>query len=150
MNSPDINVPSGQSILGLDSPSIPSEISSSFSNQDGELYLSDLASPDQTAIMKKPFSLLARVEADLSTPSRGKASTAENITHETHEVPLLEDEDEDDALEQKQIQDAKLREEKLQSDLFILKKLNTAFELFNEALQDTGSANEVSPCIIIL
>ncbi|KAF8907365.1 hypothetical protein CPB84DRAFT_309500 [Gymnopilus junonius] len=39
-------------------------------------------------------------------------------------------------------QAARLREEKLQSDIFILKKLNAAFESFNGALQDTGSANE--------
>jgi hypothetical protein len=38
---------------------------------------------------------------------------------------------------------AKARGEKLQSDIFILRKLNASFELFNEALQDTGSANQV-------
>ncbi|KAK0461075.1 uncharacterized protein EV420DRAFT_1530110 [Desarmillaria tabescens] len=34
------------------------------------------------------------------------------------------------------------RENKLQSDLFILKKLNASMSLFNEALDNTGSANE--------
>lgn len=38
---------------------------------------------------------------------------------------------------------AKLREEKLQRDLFILKKLNSSFALFNDALQDTKTGTEV-------
>jgi len=42
-----------------------------------------------------------------------------------------------------------LRDEKLKSDIFILKKLNASFELFHEALQDTGSANEVSLLITL-
>lgn len=144
LNSPDINVPSGQSILGLESPNLPSETSSSFANQDGDLDLSDLATPNQPSM--KPFSLLARAEADLSTPTRGKTSaTGENITHDASEEAQAEEGNEDDSAEAKRIQAAKLREEKLQSDLFILKKLNASFELFNEALHDTGSANEVSP-----
>lgn len=40
-------------------------------------------------------------------------------------------------------QSAKAREEKLQSDVFILKKLNASFSAFNEALDATGSINEV-------
>jgi hypothetical protein len=43
-----------------------------------------------------------------------------------------------------------LREEKLQSDAFILKKLNASFALFNEALAKTGSANEVRAFSILL
>lgn len=35
------------------------------------------------------------------------------------------------------------RDEKLKSDIFILKKLNAAFELFHDSLEEAGSANEV-------
>ncbi|KAI0342173.1 hypothetical protein BDW22DRAFT_244883 [Trametopsis cervina] len=37
---------------------------------------------------------------------------------------------------------AKSREEKLQSDLYILKKLNAAFDLYNEALRETKSSTD--------
>ncbi|KAG2074616.1 hypothetical protein BDR04DRAFT_1092803 [Suillus decipiens] len=38
---------------------------------------------------------------------------------------------------------AKAREDKLQSDLYVLKKLNASFALFNDALQSTQTATEV-------
>jgi hypothetical protein len=38
---------------------------------------------------------------------------------------------------------AKVREEKLQRDLFILKKLNSSFAAFNEVLKDTQTGTEV-------
>lgn len=142
LNSPDINVASG--IMGLESPNIPSD--SSYSNQDDNLYLSDLTSQDQTAIMKKPFSLLARVDSDVSTPVRGRARGDETDQEDDYGGQGT---DEDKAsfdretAEERRVQTAKHREEKLQSDVFILKKLNASFELFNEALHDTGSANEV-------
>ena len=50
--------------------------------------------------------------------------------------------------EQFKRQAAKLREEKLQRDLFILKKLNSSFALFNEALKDTKTGTEV--CYLML
>ena len=41
----------------------------------------------------------------------------------------------------------KTREEKLQHDLFMLKKLNSAFEVHKDALRETKSSTEVSaPC----
>lgn len=43
----------------------------------------------------------------------------------------------------------KIREDKLQSDIFILKKLNAAFEQFNGALDEAGSANHVRLTLII-
>ncbi|PBK74343.1 hypothetical protein ARMSODRAFT_951975 [Armillaria solidipes] len=48
---------------------------------------------------------------------------------------------EDEDVESKRASD-RTRENKLQSDLFILKKLNASMTLFNEALDNTGSANE--------
>jgi hypothetical protein len=45
--------------------------------------------------------------------------------------------------EQIKRQTAKAREEKLQRDLFILKKLNTSFAAFNDVLKDTQTGAEV-------
>ena len=39
---------------------------------------------------------------------------------------------------------ARMREEKLQNDLFLLKKLNSAFSLYTDALRATQSSTEVS------
>jgi hypothetical protein len=54
----------------------------------------------------------------------------------------------DDELAQEASEEArrrteKIREDKLQSDIFILKKLNAAFEQFNGALDEAGAANHV-------
>jgi hypothetical protein len=88
-----------------------------MSPDDHDLSISELSLADQTL---KPFSLLAPPEPDVDA-----------------------EEPEEPVAHQSQRQSAKAREEKLQSDIFILRKLNTSFELFNEALQDTGSANQV-------
>jgi hypothetical protein len=82
-----------------------------------DLSISELSLSDQTL---KPFTLLAAPEPE--------------IDPEEPEEPVAR---------QSQRPSTKAREEKLQSDIFILKKLNASFELFNEALQDTGSANQV-------
>jgi len=81
-----------------------------------DLSISELSLSDQTL---KPFTLLATPEPEIDP-----------------EEPVVQE-------SQSQRHSAKAREEKLQSDIFILKKLNASFELFNEALQDTGSANQV-------
>ncbi|KAF9528457.1 hypothetical protein CPB83DRAFT_854184 [Crepidotus variabilis] len=52
------------------------------------------------------------------------------------EVPVPEDPE----VARKRTQE--LREEKLKSDMFVLKKLNASFELYRDALAETGSANE--------
>ena len=86
-------------------------------DHDRDFTLSELSLSDQTL---KPFSLLAP-----------PAPPEPDIDTEEPEEPIA------------QRQSAKAREEKLQSDIFILRKLNASLELFNEALQDTGSANQV-------
>ncbi|KAF8161116.1 hypothetical protein B0H34DRAFT_367043 [Crassisporium funariophilum] len=90
--------------------------------------------------MRKPFSLLARSDPDLTTPTRHNRveNAEESFDNDDEEVEA----DQTINLEVPRQQAAKLREEKLQSDVFILKKLNASFELFNDALQATGSANE--------
>ena len=82
-----------------------------------DLSISELSLSDHTL---KPFTLLATPEPE--------------IDPEESDEPVAQ---------QSQKHSAKAREEKLQSDIFILRKLNASFELFNEALQDTGSANQV-------
>ncbi|KAF4620790.1 hypothetical protein D9613_000706 [Agrocybe pediades] len=144
MNSPDINVASGQSILGFESPNISSGTSFSYDVREDDLSLADLSLGDRTAIMSKPFSLLAREEPpepQPQTPQRDRTrdSSSDGLAGEDdlkeEVVDQLEEEDQ-------RKHAAKLREEKLQSDIFILKKLNASFEMFNQALEDTGSANE--------
>ena len=92
-------------------------------DHDRDLSISELSLSDQTL---KPFSLLAP-----PAPPEPDIDTEES------------EESEEPVVQQSQKQSAKAREEKLQSDIFILRKLNASFELFNEALQDTGSANQV-------
>lgn len=103
--------------------------------------------------MNKPFSLLARFNPpprsppDLATPTRenktGATSSPEgHHTNESDEIVDAELQDEEDT-EATRKKTQELRDEKLKSDMFILKKLNAAFELFEEALEETGSANEV-------
>jgi hypothetical protein len=51
------------------------------------------------------------------------------------------------SLEQTTRDATKTREDKLQRDLFILKKLNSSFALFNDALKDTQTGTEVRLCV---
>ncbi|KAJ3516833.1 hypothetical protein NLJ89_g868 [Agrocybe chaxingu] len=132
----------GSRLLSLESPTFPSDTSSSRTGPgDNDLSLSELSLAEQTAIMSKPFSLLAKFESDVSTPTRsGAHATADGGDVDAHN-------DEGDVSievsdEEARLQASRLREEKLQSDVFILKKLNASFELFNDALRETGSANE--------
>ena len=45
---------------------------------------------------------------------------------------------------------ARTREEKLQNDLFLLKKLNNAFSLYTDALRSTQSSTDVSPMFSLI
>ena len=92
---------------------VNSEVTLQMTTSSNDLSISELSLSDQTL---KPFTLLATPEPEL------EVDTEEPVS---------------------QRHSAKAREEKLQSDIFILKKLNASFELFNEALQETGSANQV-------
>ncbi|CAA7261608.1 unnamed protein product [Cyclocybe aegerita] len=142
-DSPDIRAnDSGSRLLSLESPTFPSDTSSSQTGPGGDDFsLSELSLANQTAIMSKPFSLLAKFESDVSTPTRsGTYATGDGGDVDAHNgegdvsIEVLN--------EEARLQASRLREEKLQSDVFILKKLNASFELFNDALQETGSANE--------
>ena len=95
-----------------------------MSLDDHDLSISELSLSDQTL---KPFTLLA--------PPEPETDSEDSEESEASEEPV--------AQQAQKHSSAKAREEKLQSDIFILRKLNASFELFNEALQDTGSANQV-------
>ena len=124
------------------------------SEQD-DLSLSELSLADQ-AYNPKPFSLLAQ-------PAATSSKTDRPVTPENTHPPEDDDEgtprdhdrdndgnnDGDDDLDTPEGQErraqkaTKAREEKLQNDMFILKKLNAAFETFHGALDEAGSANQV-------
>jgi hypothetical protein len=166
MDSPDINAShSGSRLLSLDSPGFPSDSSHSRTGPGGDdLSISELSLSDPESILNKPFSLLARFNPkpvppptttttttteyneDLTTPTRANLKSgpvpevAEEKEDEAH-VGDVEVEDEDEEVLNKRAQEK--RDEKLKSDIFILKKLNAAFEQFHDSLEETGSANEV-------
>jgi hypothetical protein len=104
----------------------------SGSGQD-DLSISDLSLSNRT--VQRPFSLLA------APPKPGPSTLTDDggnlIGDGADDVESAEN------IERNKRHATKLREEKLQSDLFILKKLNSAFALFHKALDDTGSSNEV-------
>jgi hypothetical protein len=121
MDSSDFTFPANDSQL-LSEPSIfPSNPSSS--NTGPDLSISELYPPN------RPFSLLAPPDLVPSTPARGGKDD-------------IDDAESTEDLEKDKRLATKLREEKLQSDIFILKKLNAAFASFHNALDDTGSSNE--------
>jgi hypothetical protein len=153
LNSPDISASrSGSRLLSMDSPTFPPDSSHSRTGPGGDdLSLSELSISNPDSIMNKPFSLLARFNppprspTDLATPTRENKTGASSEGHHAKgsgEIVDAELQDEEDT-EATRKKTQELRDEKLKSDMFILKKLNTAFELFEEALEETGSANEV-------
>lgn len=104
-----------------------------------DLSLSDLSIHDRDGIMSKPFSLLSGPEP--TTPPHQTSGLGDG---DHPPVAGAEDEEAGEVDEEaaKRL-NAKAREEKLQSDIFILKKLNASFAAFNEALDATGSVNDV-------
>jgi len=134
IDSSDITFPASGSRLLSELPLLPSASSSHTGHGGDDLSISELSLSDRPENYQKPFSLLARPAPESSTQARNSADRG----HEEDEGF----EGGEDA-ERSKRHAAKLREDKLQSDIFILKKLNASFALFNEALEDTGSANEV-------
>lgn len=137
MDSSDFSLPtpSGSRLLSDSSLVLPSH-SSSFSNTGpggDDLSLSELSIADRTSLFSKPFTLLAEPsppEKPADTPGNGSSDVEPEQAADVN------------GRSRRQV-DEKQREEKLRSDLFILKKLNSAFSLFHEALDESGSANEV-------
>jgi hypothetical protein len=141
-DSSDLTLPASGSRLLSESP-LPSAPHTGHGGND--LSLSELSLSDRTEIFQKPFSLLARPEPEPSTPTRKLGDDGcDNADGQD------EGNERDEDMERSKRHAAKLREEKLKSDIFILKKLNASFATFNEALENTGSANDVSSSAAIL
>ncbi|KAG6827141.1 hypothetical protein H0H92_013059 [Tricholoma furcatifolium] len=118
---------SGSQLLS-ESPLLPSSSHTGLGGDD--LSISELSLTDRTPVAPKAFSLLA--------PS-ARSSAQDNHVENDEERDTGENTEDTEANKR---QAAKLREEKLRSDIFILRKLNASFALFNEALGDTRSANQ--------
>ena len=93
--------------------------------------------------------LLSVHDASRGDRSQSHAVDEQNDEDEVEEG-LQEGEGEDEGEEEEEARirrtrkAARMREEKLQNDLFLLKKLNGAFSLYTDALRATQSSTEVS------
>ncbi|KAJ8489160.1 hypothetical protein ONZ45_g13690 [Pleurotus djamor] len=108
-----------------------------------DLSISELSISDRDELnMPRPFSLLARSERAPATPTREDEYNEGDSLEQGHEDD--NDEEADETIDQEKIKRImeRSREDKLRSDVFILKKLNAAFAAFNEALEEAGLANE--------
>lgn len=113
----------------LDHDSMSSASASRTGHGGADLSLSELSLDDKTVMLDKPFSLLAPVSDDsdaMAIQSDGEEGLGEG-----------------GEMGNNQKQSSKAREDKLQSDIFILRKLNSSFAVFDDALKDVGTANEV-------
>ena len=149
IDSPDVNAThSGSHLLSMDTPTFTSESRTGPGGDD--LSLSELSISNPDSIMSKPFSLLANFNprtrpVDPTTPTRLNESEVitedQQLASDSKEVEGDLEDERDAEVIQRNAQEA--RDEKLKSDIFILKKLNAAFDLFHEALEETGDANQV-------
>jgi hypothetical protein len=77
--------------------------------------------------------------------SQSHAADDEHDEDEVEESLREEGDSEDEEAQMRRTRKAaRMREEKLQNDLFLLKKLNGAFSLYTDALRATQSSTEVS------
>lgn len=131
----DFSLPTASSSRLLsDSPLVlPSHPSFSNTGPGGD----DLSLSELSIIADRPSSLFSKPFTLLAGPSTPEKPTNDGDSHALPEQAA----EVDDRTRRQMLE--KQREEKLQSDLFILKKLNSAFALFHEALDESGSANEV-------
>ena len=146
----NIDMPaSGSRLLSEPTPDISS--SSSRTGHGGDdLSLSELSlgeRPQPNPSHRRPFSLLAQPQSpDESALADEDAEEGDGGLDET----MTQEE-----IEKARKAAAKTREEKLQHDLFVLKKLNAAFEVYKDALRETKSSTDVSihramPCTLLL
>jgi hypothetical protein len=98
-----------------------------------DLSLSDLSLADRTVQLQKPFSLL----------DRDRSVDHSRVAEENGEAEQSIAVDDGGDMSQAQMRRRHAREGQLQSDIFVLQKLNAAFASFNEALDEAGAANEV-------
>ncbi|KAF9012352.1 hypothetical protein BDQ17DRAFT_1343737 [Cyathus striatus] len=132
MSSDDSFLASGSRLL---SESFPRESENGPTGED--LSISELSLSDKHSVFSKPFSLLAKT---LQVTPRNESDVVSHPARESED-----DGERNGSFDNNQAStrdSSKKREEKLRSDMFILKKLNTSFAMFHEALESTESANE--------
>lgn len=122
---------SGSHLLS-EAPILPSSSQEDHDSTQADLSLSELSLQDRTVTSDKPFTLL--------NPDRTRESAIDENEEEDENADVEEEHEDETAMRDR----GRRRNEKLQSDLFVLRKLNSSFALYNEALENTGSANEVS------
>lgn len=136
--SSDFHLSDSGSRLLSESLLAPSSSSSRTGHRDDDLSLSELSIQDRPFPSRRKFSLFAQPpspeHADGSAPEDEEADGEEGGPDQT-----MRPED----VEKAQRAAAKTREEKLQSDLYILKKLNGALNVYKAALRETKSGTEV-------
>ncbi|KAF9465033.1 hypothetical protein BDZ94DRAFT_1255151 [Collybia nuda] len=140
-DSSDIVFPENENESRLLSES-PILLSSHTGPGGDDLSISELSLPDRTAAFDQPFTLLAPSQDEPTTPTRSDSHDDSDPAEAEFGDGYNDDVDDFEQSEQEKRLKAKAREEKLQSDIFILRKLNASFASFNEALQDTRSANQ--------
>jgi len=140
----DFTLPEDDSRLLSESLYLPSSSANSSRTGPGgdDLSLSELSLADRPPpggpIHRRPFSLLAPPPEDDSAVDDEDLPEGESLD------ATMTPED----IENARRAAAKTREEKLQHDLYILKKLNAAFEVYKGALSETKSSTEV--CLLLL
>ncbi|KAI0358366.1 hypothetical protein OH77DRAFT_1494089 [Trametes cingulata] len=128
---------SGSRLLSEPTPDISSSSSRTGPGGD-DLSLSELSLSERAQTKsshRRPFSLLARPQ------SPDESAVADEDAEEGEEGKVDETMTQEDIEKAKRLA-AKTREEKLQHDLFILKKLNAAFEVYKDALRETKSSTD--------
>ncbi|KAJ3553637.1 hypothetical protein NM688_g3502 [Phlebia brevispora] len=136
--SSEFAVPASGSRLLSESPL---HVDSSTSQSVDDLSLADLSLTDRPPrnLQRRPFSLLAQPRFD--DKSQDESAVADEDA-EIAEGNTLDQTMTPEEAERARKLAAKTREEKLESDLFILRKLNAAFNVYHDALKETKSSTE--------
>ena len=103
----------------------------------------DLSSSDLLSVHDLPQR--DRSQSHAAEDERDEGEVEEGLREDGEGGEGEEEEEEDEEAEIRRARKAaRTREEKLQNDLFLLKKLNGAFSLYTDALRATQSSTEVS------
>lgn len=113
-----------------------------------ELSLNDNL-PNPQPPSRRKFSLFAQPPSPLHGKGNDESALLEEEIEGDDEEGNLDQTMKPEDIEKARRTNEKTREEKLQSDLYFLKKLNAAFDVYKEALKETKSSTEASRCLPI-
>ncbi|RPD74225.1 hypothetical protein L226DRAFT_546139 [Lentinus tigrinus ALCF2SS1-7] len=132
----DFQMPaSGSRLLSEPTPDISSSSSTRTGPGGDDLSISELSlsdRPQSKSARRRPFSLLA-------PPPDDSALADDDVEEDEGGMDATMTQED---LEKARRLAVKTREEKLQHDLFMLKKLNSAFEVYKDALRETKSSTD--------